>query len=126
MAAGNFIQHLLQIGRLDIEENGAAYSAEWHSARARMPHESRDRIREGKFIRRQPFWTMIRKSRCGIILRIQSIGGDTVQEVDHLLCSGERSFGVCPKQCEIARTIKRLDSGSVLQPRHVLLEFILD
>ena len=126
VAAGNFFQHLLQIGRLEIEVNRAAYSAECNSARAGVPHESRDRIREGKFIRRQPFWTVIRKSRCGIILRIKSIGGDTMQEVDHLSCGGKRSFGVCPKRFEIARTIKRLDSGSVLRPRHVLLEFILD
>jgi methanethiol oxidase len=35
----------------------------------------------------------------------------------------DRAFQVCGK---ISRTIKRLDSGSVLQARHVLLEFILD
>src|SRR5437763_1795494 len=91
-----------------------------------MPHESRDRIRQGKFIGRQPFWTMISKSGCGIILRIESISSDTMQEVDHPLCSGERSSGVYPKRCEIAPTIKRLDGCSVLQARHVLLELVLD
>jgi protease II len=37
---------------------------------------------------------------------------------------GKRSSGVYPKRCEIASSIKRLDSCSVLQARHVLLEFI--
>ena len=66
---------------------------------------------------------MISKSRCGVILRIESISSDTMQEVDHLLCSGKRSSSVYPKRCEIAPTIKRLDSCSVLQARHILLEF---
>ena len=47
-----------------------------------------------------------------------------MQEVYGLACAGERSDGVYPKRCEITPTIKRLDGSSVLQARHVLLEFI--
>ena len=119
-------QHLLEIGRLEIEVNGAAYSAECDSARAGVPHESHDRIRQGKFISRQPLWTTISKSGDGVIPRIKSIGNDTMQEVDHLLRSGKRSSGVYPKRCEIASSIKRLNRGSVLQARYVLLELIRD
>ena len=88
VAAGNFLQHLLQIGRLEIEVNGAAYSAECHSARAGMPHESHDRIRQGKLIRRQPLWTTISKGGRRVILGIKTISSDTMQEVDTLLCAG--------------------------------------
>ena len=126
VAAGNFFQHLLQIGRLEIEVNGAAYSAECDSARAGVPHESHDRIRQGKFISRQPLWTTISKSGDGVIPRIKSIGNDTMQEVDHLLRSGKRSSGVYPKRCEITPAIKCLNRSSVLRARYVLLELIRD
>ena len=126
VAAGNFFQHLLQIGRLEIEVNGAAYSAECHSARAGVPHESHDRIRQGKFIRRPPLWTAISKSGGGVIPRIKSISSDTMQEVDHLLRSGKRSSGVYPKRCEITPAIKCLNRGSVLQARYVLLKLFRD
>ena len=47
-----------------------------------------------------------------------------MQEVYGLACAGERSGGIYPEWSKITLTIKRLDGGSVLQARHVLLEFI--
>src|SRR6476469_5651528 len=91
-----------------------------HAARKSRPNSS------GQALGRQPFWTMISKCRCRVILRIESIGSDSMQEVDHLLCSGKRSSGVYPKRREVAPTIKRLDSCAVLQAQHVLLDLILD
>src|SRR5262249_39971174 len=79
LAAGNFLQHLLQIGRFEIEVNRAAYSAESDSACAGMSHESRDRIRQRKFIRGQLRWITISKSRCRIILWIKAISSNIMQ-----------------------------------------------
>ena len=61
----------------------------WRAAR-----KSRPRIRQGKFISRQPLWTTISKSGDRVIPQIESISSDTMQEVDHLLRSGKRSSGV--------------------------------
>ena len=126
MAAGNFSSTCCRSGDFKIEVNRAAYSAECDPACAGMPHESHYRIRQGKLIGRQPCWIMISKGRCRVILRIKSISSDTMQEVYQPLCAGERSAGIYPKRSEITPTIKRLDSSSVLQARHVLLEFIRD
>src|SRR5262249_32109961 len=124
MAASNFLQHLLQIGRFEIEVNRAAYSAECDSACAGMSHESRDRIRQRKFIRGQLRWITISKSRCRIILWIKTISSNTMQEVYGFARTRERSGGIHPKRYKIAPSVKALNRSSVLRARHILLEFI--
>jgi len=125
-AAGNFLQHLLQIGRLEIEVNRSAYSAEYDSAYTVVSHESRDRIRERKLIRCQPRWIKISKRRRRIVLRLKTISSDTMQEVYGLASAWKHPGGIHPEWSKIALTIKRLNRSSVLWARHVLLEFVRD
>jgi hypothetical protein len=91
-----------------------------------MPHESRNRISQRKFIYHQPRWITISKSRRRIILRVKPISGDTMQKVYRLPSAWKHSSGINPKRRKIAPTIERLNRCSVLGARHVLLESIRD
>jgi hypothetical protein len=91
-----------------------------------MAHESRDRIRQRELIRCQPRWIRISKSRRRIVLRVKTISSDAVQEVYSLPRAWKRSGGIHPEWGKVAPTIKRLDGGSVLRARHVLLESARD
>ena len=91
-----------------------------------MSHESRNRIRQRKVIRRQPRRIEISKGWRRVVLRVKTISSDTMQEVYGFARAWKRSSGLHPERGKIAPTIKRLNRSSVLRARHVLLEFIRD
>ena len=91
-----------------------------------MPHKGSNRIRQRKLVRGQPRWIKVGKGWCRVVLRVETVGGDGVQEVYGFARVWKRSAGIHPDRDKIALTIERLNRGSVFRARHVLLEFARD